>query len=239
MIKKKIIWDLPLQIGVFVYQYAKLRMLQFYYDFLDVFVSRDDFELCEMDTDSLYMGLSGASLDDVVIPEKRREFYTQYSQFLQVLSCKDHEQEFIDTKMNGATWVMRECCGMAHKRSRFTPGLFKVEHNGDGIIALCSKTYIAYTLNHNKQLPDADTEIPAEINVKLSCKGLNKHINHLTSEKFHSVLVSQQRGGGVNKGFRVRGDGVYEYEQHRQALSYLYIKRKVLSDGISTIPLDI
>ena len=28
-------YDLPLHIGLFVYQYAKLRMLQFYYDFVD------------------------------------------------------------------------------------------------------------------------------------------------------------------------------------------------------------
>ena len=27
---------LPLHIGLFVYQYAKLRMLQFYYDFVDI-----------------------------------------------------------------------------------------------------------------------------------------------------------------------------------------------------------
>ena len=38
--KKKIKLDLPLQVGFFVYQYAKLRMLQFYYDFLDKYVDR-------------------------------------------------------------------------------------------------------------------------------------------------------------------------------------------------------
>jgi hypothetical protein len=50
--------DLPLQIGCFVYQYAKLRMLQFYYDFIDVFVDHRDFQYCSMDTDSAYMALS-------------------------------------------------------------------------------------------------------------------------------------------------------------------------------------
>jgi hypothetical protein len=43
--KKTITLDLPLQIGCFVYQYAKLRMLQFYYDFMDVFVDHRDFPL--------------------------------------------------------------------------------------------------------------------------------------------------------------------------------------------------
>ena len=33
--KARVIYDLPHHIGFFVYQYAKLRMLQFYYDFVD------------------------------------------------------------------------------------------------------------------------------------------------------------------------------------------------------------
>jgi hypothetical protein len=44
MSKKTIRLDLPMQIGCFVYQYAKLRMLEFYYDFMDVFVDRSDFQ---------------------------------------------------------------------------------------------------------------------------------------------------------------------------------------------------
>jgi GTP1/Obg family GTP-binding protein len=44
MSKKTIHLDLPMHIGCFVYQYAKLRMLEFYYDFMDVFVDRRDFQ---------------------------------------------------------------------------------------------------------------------------------------------------------------------------------------------------
>ena len=43
--------NLPFQVGFFVYQYAKLRMLQFYYDFFDKYLDRADFQMCEMDTD--------------------------------------------------------------------------------------------------------------------------------------------------------------------------------------------
>ena len=56
MDKKTVCWKLPLQIGFFVYQCAKLRMLQFHCDFVDKFVSRSDYQLCEMDTDSLIHG---------------------------------------------------------------------------------------------------------------------------------------------------------------------------------------
>ena len=43
--KKAIKLNLPLQIGLFVYQNAKLRMLQFYYDFLDKYLDRSDFHI--------------------------------------------------------------------------------------------------------------------------------------------------------------------------------------------------
>ena len=52
----------PFQVGIAVYQMAKLRMLQFYYDFLDRYLDRRDFELIQMDTDSNYMAISGKTL---------------------------------------------------------------------------------------------------------------------------------------------------------------------------------
>ena len=42
----------PYQCAITVYQLAKLRMFEFYYDFLDKYFSRQDFELCYMNTDS-------------------------------------------------------------------------------------------------------------------------------------------------------------------------------------------
>ena len=45
----------PFQVGIAVYQLAKLRMLEFYYDFLDRYFDRKDFELIQMDTDSNYI----------------------------------------------------------------------------------------------------------------------------------------------------------------------------------------
>jgi len=48
--KSSISLDLPTQLGYFILQYAKLRMLQFYYDLLDKYVDRSDFEYMEMDT---------------------------------------------------------------------------------------------------------------------------------------------------------------------------------------------
>ena len=53
MNKSVVKYTQPLHIGFFVYQYAKLRMLQFYYEFVDIYVERPLFQYCEMDTDWL------------------------------------------------------------------------------------------------------------------------------------------------------------------------------------------
>ena len=55
--------DIPKQIGLFVLQYAKLRMLQFYYDCLDRYLDRSDFKMAQMDTDSLYFAVSKYNSD--------------------------------------------------------------------------------------------------------------------------------------------------------------------------------
>ena len=72
--KKTVKLNLPIQVGFFVYQYAKLRMLQFYYDFLDKYLERADFQMCEMDTDSAHIAISGDSVESLVKPELREEF---------------------------------------------------------------------------------------------------------------------------------------------------------------------
>ena len=56
--KQKINLDLPIYLGVFILNYAKLRILEFYYDCVDKYLSREDFQMAEMDTDSNYLGIS-------------------------------------------------------------------------------------------------------------------------------------------------------------------------------------
>ena len=66
--------DLPLQIGVAVYQLAKLKMLDFYYNFIDKYIDRSDFELLEMDTDSNYFAFSEDSIDKLIKPDMIDEY---------------------------------------------------------------------------------------------------------------------------------------------------------------------
>ena len=102
----------PFQVGIAVYQLAKLRMLEFCYDFLDKYLDRRDFELIQMDTDSLYVGIYSGWLEDLVRPELKEEMEAE----------KNH-------------WLSWD------KWSSLTPGLFKLEFEGSRMIALCSKCY--------------------------------------------------------------------------------------------------
>ena len=113
--KRRVSITRPYQCGIAVYQLAKLRMLEFYYDFLDVYFERRDFELIQMDTDSMYMALSGPNLDELVKPPLREEYY------------RSGKAKFLSTSKH-------------HDR---TPGLFKAEFRGTRMIALTSKCYYA------------------------------------------------------------------------------------------------
>lgn len=224
MAKNKIFWQLPLQIGYFVYQYAKLRMLQFYYDCIDKYVDRSDFQLCEMDTDSLYMALSAPRFDETVRPELKDSFFRNYSQWFPGQACDEHHQNFVDSKTKNQPWDPSSCAACCKRRSddKRTPGLFKTEYTGDCFVGLCSKTYAC----------------SGETN-KISTKGLNKNQNQLNKDHLKTVLDTKQSSGGHNTGFKTDGKSVRTYTQHRNCLSYLYIKRKVDEDGVTTSPLDI
>ena len=110
--KEKLTIKRPFQAGIVVYQLAKLRMLQFYYDFLDHYLDRRDFELIQMDTDSMYFALAHDKFEDAIKPEYMSQF----------------EQE----KKSWLAW---------DKWSNREPGLFKLEKEGTRAIALCSKCY--------------------------------------------------------------------------------------------------
>ncbi|XP_070567231.1 uncharacterized protein [Ptychodera flava] len=196
--KKTITIDKPMQIGLFVYQYAKMRMLQFYYNFMCRFFERSDFQYVEMDTDSAYIAIAANSLEGMVKPEMR-ELY----------EAERHH------------WFPRSDHYQYDKR---TPGLFKIEWEGDGIVALNSKCYYCFGGDKGD---------------KFSCKGVNKKTNPITKELYLDVLHSKCDQSVTNRGFRLHGLHMYTYQQLKCGFSYLYIKRKVLADGVSTEPLQL
>ena len=205
--KDKVIWDLPFQVGFMVYANAKLRMLQFYYDFLMKYFDPSDLQLLETDTDSLYFACSQENYKNAVKPEKREEFKIEKDRWLVRDTCEVHSDR--DKGCKDCLYDLR------------TPGLFKIEFSGNKFVGLCSKTYFC----------GSDTESD-----KVRCKGLNARNNKLTLDDFLDVLEYQNAKGGKNISFRTDGKNMYTYEQRRDSLSYFYLKRPVKDDGISTGP---
>ena len=111
------------------------------------------------------------------------------------------------------------------KYDKRTPGLFKVETTKDKMISLCSKMYCASDITEEK--------------IKFSCKGIQKDGNNVNYQKFHNVLFNKHNDQVLNKGFRYVGGCMKSYEQVKKGLSYVYHKRIVCEDGITTKPLNI
>ena len=77
LFKQKIVMDLATQLGYHILQLAKLRMLQFCYDFLEKLCVKNSFEYIEMDTYSAYFEFAGKRLDHIVKPGKEQELRNQ------------------------------------------------------------------------------------------------------------------------------------------------------------------
>ena len=218
-------YDLPIQIGFMVYQYAKLKMLQFYYDFLDKYIDRRDYELCEMDTDSLYFAISAGSIDELVPEDLKEQYYSERHLWLPAESCDIdyHRETYIKSRTYDIPYLPLPCCRERFLYDKRTPGLFKVEWEGKELTSLNSKCYIGTGTQGNKQ----------------SCKGVIQSQNELNAEAYTEVLVNKSNMSVKNKSFKVNEHKMVTYTQKKRGLTYTYIKRKTLDDGVSTAPLDV
>ena len=214
MSKSRVQCDLPIQLGYTILQLAKLKMLQFYYDFVQNRCAPQSFQMCEMDTDSCYMALTGPDIESVMKNDDLRE---TFHKTLRVDHCNDSEYG-----PDQGHFFPRECCTKHTTYDSRTPGLFKLEASGIEMISLCSKTYSLKT---------------AEGKCKFSSKGLNKRALSDPHATFKEVLETGKSASGTNYGIRTHKNHVYTYQQDRKAISYFYCKRQVMNDGRTTRPL--
>ena len=223
MAHKQVVHDVPKQVGFFVLMYAKLRMLEFYYDCLDYYLNREDYELIQMDMDSIYFAvsykLSNENLEShpllpLVKSGKIDEFRSTLYNF-----CDDEwEPDF------SKHYFPRQCCQKHNVYDQKTPGLFKLEKSGVAITGLCSKTYCLKFCDSGE---------------KSAVKGVNKSKLQHTYERMNQVLQSSETQEETNMGFRMDSRKMKMYEENKKAFNYLYLKRQVLPDGIHTKPLDL
>jgi len=69
--KKSIRQNMPLQIGCSVFDDSKLSLHQFYYDCVDKYIDRSNFQYIETDTDSAYIALAG-NFEDLIKPQLKK-----------------------------------------------------------------------------------------------------------------------------------------------------------------------
>jgi hypothetical protein len=173
--------SLPIQIGYFILQYAKLHMLQLYYDFLDTLIDRADFQYCEMDTDYAYLAVSAPRLIDVI----KTYMLPTYTNGLEGYCCDEIIEADADLH-----WIPRTCCTKHAKFDKRPPGLFKLVYEGDFMIGLQPKPKIRHE-------------------VKLSSKGVSKRRITAPMTIYRRVLRTQRAGCRSIQDFRARNNRIY------------------------------
>ena len=203
-------------VGFFILQYAKLRMLELYYNFFDKFCDVNKFEELEMDTDSFYLTVAEEKLYDSIQLEKRDIW-----EKLRENDCRDSFKT--NAKSN---FFPRTCCSIHKKHDKREPGLFKDDLNRTEMLCLRKKTYCCYDNKSD--------------NLKFSNKGLNKRVPKDSGDrpmvKYRRVLDEAVNPTSTNRRFRAIKHMVAIYEQTKKGLRYFYPKRQV-QDSYKTIEL--
>ena len=115
-----------------MYQLTKLRMLEFYYDFLDKYV--DCHNLIQMDTDSMYMAFSTKNLDKTVWPELVQDFQSHGQEWLAWNRWSNRTLDLFKLEFEGlrAIALCSKCCyvddGAGQKNKASTKWMSK-KHN--------------------------------------------------------------------------------------------------------------
>ena len=123
--KRKVLLDLPMQIGIAVYSYAKLRLIEFW-EFINTCLLNDHYQLMECDTNSLYIAFAKSNIDDCVKPELKGKWLVEKwvwvsSEDTQTMA--PFQDEIISVK----------------QFDKRTPGKFKPEFVRNGQLCLNSK----------------------------------------------------------------------------------------------------
>jgi hypothetical protein len=181
---------------------------------------------------------------------KRRMLQFYYSFLLPCLGKENFELVYMDTDslyFACSEETLREAAPDKRKfdnlapdylegeETKMVPGLFKLECHAEKIVALNSKTYYAKVGLGEDGLPVGPD--------KLSHKGVSKRTNDLTYDHYFKVLFPGEDEDAVvmgkNTGFRMHRGDIKQYEQHKIALTSIYVKRIVADDRTKTRPLDL
>ncbi len=215
---RSVLEKMPIVVGLNVLCLAKKLLLDFHYSFVSKMFMTTMYKTLSTDTDSLYVGLGSKNLIENVKPELRQLFTDQ---------MEGHHDTPDDQLILGqnVSYLGRTCCEDHRKKDSLTPGFWKLEWSGEGLVALSSKTLCG------KGAHGQDS--------KVTCKGLQKRRLSNAYEKYLKVLKSSRADGCRNVGFRRYGTRMFTSSVFKFGLKNQYWKRVIQSDGITSLPLDL
>jgi hypothetical protein len=223
MSKNKISVDLPIQLALTILQLSKLRVLKMYYNYLDYYMHRNNYQLIHMDTDSIYLALTGPNMDSVVKKNKKKEYNKiMYGNCTDIVYEADNEH-----------YTPRNCCDKHKAHDSLILGLFKKEWEGQELVALNSKMYVGATpiyvnefpvktykhmvykklvlkacqhksrsIVTQRQLMKLKKLRHLKHDIKISSKGLSrKYLPKSPLYMFRKVLFKKGITGSINRGF--------------------------------------
>ena len=213
MLKSSIEHRETILVDFFILQYAKLRILELHYNFLDIFGDVNNFEELKMDTDLIYLGFLEEYLYDCIQPDKRAAW-----EKMREIDCRDFFKAVAKHNI-----FSRSCCS-THKEHAKQEPFFEESFRCTEMLCLHSKTYCCYDNNSDK--------------FKFSSKALNKRLledsGDGTRAKYSRVFDYAVKVTSTNRGFGIVYHTVATYVQTKKGLRYFYSKRQAQYDGIHT-----
>ena len=201
----------------YIFDRAKLSVLQFYYDFIKRVLKRDSYQLLETDTDSIYIALHHKEFEDNVDPEQW-DFYQS---------------------LNSQYFLTPDCCEYGKRQ----PNRYNLECEGTMMASLCSTSYCMYDSSSSTVKYSAKGVQKSNFVQQATTDGgyaelvMRMYLNALHNSSGSSGVA--QSGRAINRGLKRRYDRMIVYEQDKLMFNSFYCKQLVLSDGIHTRPLDL
>ena len=228
----KVMYDQLRYIAKTIFDRAKLSVLKFYYDFLKVILKPNCFCLLETDTDSIYIATKYERFEDNINPRKLDEY------------DKLKPDYFITDDKEKCRYGKRQ------------PNRYKVECEGHLMLSLCSKSYCVFDQGkktvkysakgvqkanfnraHNTEKSKRQTFGETVINMYSNALATNDDDDSDVESSVPPATGQQQMA--VNCGLKRKYDTMVMYEQEKIMFTNFYCKRRVLHDGIHTVPLSI
>ena len=202
--RRKINQNIPIQVGKFVLDAAKIHMINFYYHVILEHCDRKKIDLVSMDTDSFTFALAAEDIHATVYPSMQKSWD-------EIVKPRWFSHSPCDTKT---------FCDIASDCNKRLPGPFKEEFSGDKAIGLSSKLFTVTAMK-----PGGET--------KTASKGLKqKNMFDDASQLFQRTLINNEPMIVQYTSLQRQKETMATLDSSR-AVSRKYCKRKINENDIS------